>query len=346
MTKKKRIVVVCPGRGSYTQETLGYLKSIGAENSAFVAQMNKLKADLSEPTIAELDGAPKFDPKFHLPGENASVLIHTCAYSDYLQIDQDKFEIVAVIGNSMGWYIALAVAGVLDNVAAFQVINTMGSMMKDALVGAQAITSVVDDEWAYDPKKQAKLEQVMEEVNQQPDCSLYLSINLGGYRVVAGNDKGVSLFLKTMPKDGIYPFKLMFHGAFHTELLGNISRQGFERLGQNLFRKPGLPLIDGNGKIWQPYSSSVEGLRDYTLGHQVTRAYDFSASVRVALREFAPDHLVLLGPGGTLGGSIGQVMIESKWKGIHNKNEFSALQKDRPFLISMGMKEQRKWVSI
>ena len=50
------------------------------------------------------------------------------------------------------------------------------------------------------------------------------------------------------------------------------------------------------GRTFSPWSTDLDALRDYTLGHQVTEPYDFTASVRVALREFAPDHLVLPGP--------------------------------------------------
>ena len=76
----------------------------------------------------------------------------------------------------------------------------------------------------------------------------------------------------------------------------------------------------------------------------MTNAYDFFTAITVAIKEFCPDKLVLLGPGNTLGGSIGQIMIENNWLDMDSKSAFSSLQKENPYLISMGMEEQRKLV--
>jgi hypothetical protein len=62
--------------------------------------------------------------------------------------------------------------------------------------------------------------------------------------------------------------------------------------------------------------------------------------VRVALRAFGPDHLVLLGPGETLGGAIAQVLILERWRGIDSKTAFLARQAENPFLISMSRRDQ------
>ena len=96
-------------------------------------------------------------------------------------------------------------------------------------------------------------------------------------------------------------------------------------------------MIDGRGQIWQPWSTEVEGLYRYTLDHQVVETYDFTKAVTVALKEFAPDKLFLLGPGNSLGGAIGQVLVANSWQGIANKADFSARQKSNPFLISLGL---------
>jgi hypothetical protein len=62
------------------------------------------------------------------------------------------------------------------------------------------------------------------------------------------------------------------------------------------------------------------------------------------MKEFCPDKLVLLGPGNTLGGAIGQIMINNNWLDINSKKAFSSRQKKDPYLISMGMKDQRELV--
>ena len=66
-----------------------------------------------QPTISELDGAEAWKAGVHARGDNASALIFACSYTDFLVIDRETFEIVAVTGNSMGWYTALACGGAL-----------------------------------------------------------------------------------------------------------------------------------------------------------------------------------------------------------------------------------------
>ena len=74
-------------------------------------------------------------------------LFMPCAYADFLSINRDKYDIVAVTGNSMGWYIALACAGVVDLENGARIINTMGTFMQDSLIGGQIIYGVVDEQW-------------------------------------------------------------------------------------------------------------------------------------------------------------------------------------------------------
>lgn len=344
---KERIVVICPGRGSYTKETLGYLKPYGARIKDFVSDIDSRRAAIGEPTVSELDGASTFQPALHTKGEHASPLIYACSYADFQAIDRDRYEIVAVTGNSMGWYLTLAFAGALDWAGAFQVINTMGSMMKSQIIGGQMIYPVVDGDWRPNPELREIVFKKMAEA-RAAGGDVHLSIQLGGYVVLGGDSAGLSFMMKNLPKIENYPFQLVNHAAFHTPLLAETSRKAFEMLGLDLFQRPQLPMIDGRGKIWQPYSTDLEDLYQYTFDHQVVAPYDFTKAVTVTLKEFAPQKLVLLGPGNSLGGSIGQILISNRWrptvasKEITSKGDFTALQKAEPFLISMGMADQRK----
>lgn len=106
-----------------------------------------------------------------------------------------------------------------------------------------------------------------------------------------------------------------------------------------------MPLIDGRGHIWHPLSTNVQALWDYTLGHQVTEHYDFTAAVTVGLKEFAPDAVIVLGPGTTLGGAVAQALIANRWDGIQSKDDFTRRQKEDPVVLAMGMEEQRRFVT-
>lgn len=336
--KKERVVVICPGRGTYTKETLGYLKKYSEDPSVsnFIKILDHARAALGMPTISELDNEPVFKPGLHTKGENASTLIYACSMADFITLDQNKYDIVAVTGNSMGWYIALAAAGALNTDAAFNVINTMGSMMKDGVIGGQIIYPLIDENWNLKPEIQRMINNEIIETNKNEGCEAYVSIYLGGYIVIGGNQKALDILLKKLPKTENYPFQLINHAAFHTPLLKQTSQRAFETLGFGLFQKPSIPLIDGRGHIWQDYNTDLHELYKYTFDHQVVQPYDFTQAVTVALKEFCPDQLILLGPGNSLGGAIGQILIQNKWLNITNKNSFSEKQKDDPFLISLG----------
>lgn len=337
--RKNRVVVICPGRGSYTKETLGYLKKFKPGIDDFVTDIDGRRAARGEPTISELDNAATFAPGVHTKGENASTLIYACSYADFQSLDLSKNEIVAVTGNSMGWYLALAFAGSLDWAGAFDVINTMGSMMKEKIIGGQIIFPVTDGDWRPNRELKDIVEKTILEA-RDAGGEVYPSIHLGGYAVIGGDASGLSFMMKRLPKIENYPFQLVNHAAFHTPLLRQTSERAFEIIGQELFHRPKVPLIDGQGKIWQPYSTDVGALYNYTLDTQVVDTYDFTKAVTVGLKEFAPDKLVLLGPGNSLGGAIGQILVENKWEGIASRADFSSRQKTNPFLISMGLNAQ------
>lgn len=344
---KERIAVICPGRGSYTKDTLGYLKPYHSQIADFLQDIDSRRLEINEPTISELDNAQTFQPALHTKGEHASPLIYACSYADFQAIDRNKYEIVAVTGNSMGWYLTLAFAGALDWACAFNVINTMGSMMKSKIIGGQMIYPIVDGDW----KASAELKDIVMkciEAARSAGGEVHVSIHLGGYIVLGGDQAGLGYMMKNLPKIDNYPFQLVNHAAFHTPMLQETSQKAFEMLGVELFRRPQIPMVDGRGKIWQPYSTDTEDLWRYTFEDQVVAPYDFTKAVTVTLKEFAPQKLVLLGPGNSLGGSIGQILIQNRWrptansKEITNKAEFQALQKENPFLISMGLLDQRK----
>ena len=98
-----------------------------------------------------------------------------------------------------------------------------------------------------------------------------------------------------------------------------VSAKGMEELPVSIFQKPTIPLVDGRGNICLPYSTDVDAIWRYTLNHQVISTYDFTKAITVAVKEFCPDKLILLGPGNSLGGAIGQILIKNNWLRATNK---------------------------
>ncbi len=340
---KKTAVVVAPGRGTYNRAELGYLTNLHSNSANLISQFDKYRSNLGQKTVSELDGAARFSGATHTRGDNASPLIYACAYCDFLSIDRSKIDVVAVTGNSMGWYIALACAGALEPLGGLEVVNTMSTLMQESLIGGQLIYPFVDDEWVPVQQQRDKIESKILEIDARQDAVLSVSINLGGMYVLAGNEAGLSAFESEMPRlQESFPMRLPNHAAFHSKLQRSVAAKGREELSESLFLQPQLPLVDGRGAIWNPQASDLTALYDYTLGHQVSETYDFSKAIRTAALEFMPDMFIVLGPGTTLGGATAQSLLLANWRNMNKKSEFKAVQNAQPVLASMGMPEQRR----
>jgi len=335
---KERIVVICPGRGTYTRESSGYLNSSSKASSDEIKWMDEQRIVNKLSSLTQLDLEP-FKTKIHMSDINASPLIFACSLADYLSIDRNKYEVVAITGNSMGWYTSLALGQAINLKNAYQLINSMSSILKSQ-VGGQIIYPIVDKSWKINELKREKV------LHKVKEAGAFISIYLGGYLVIAGKQESLDLLLKELPPIDEYPLQLPLHSAFHSPLLSEVRDKAFSLVHKSIFGKPQIPLIDGRGYVWSPFSSNISELYHYTLDHQVTEAYDFTAAIKVAIKEFCPDKLVLLGPGNTLGGSIAQILIQNNWLNIDSKKAFIERQNKIPYLISMGLNIQRNMISL
>ena len=337
----KTAVVICPGRGTYNKTELGYLRD-HFPDEVLLSRFDDQRRARGQPTLAELDGAQRFSLATHTRGDNASALIYAATLGDFLSIDREQIEIVAVTGNSMGWYSALACGGALSPEDGFRIANSMGSLMQQSLIGGQLVYPFLEEDWRANPARRAELFALIADIVERPDHALYLSINLGGMLVLAGNEAGLSAFEAAVsPINGRFPMRLGNHAAFHTPMVASVAEEGRHLLPPDLFGQPHLPLIDGRGAIWWPGATDTQSLYDYTLGTQVTETYDFTRAITIAAREFAPDLFIVTGPGTTLGGAVAQSLTLAGWRSMTSKAEFKARQEQTLLLFSLGIPEQR-----
>ncbi len=334
-------VIICPGRGTYNKPELGYLHRHHESRADMFQAFDAIRVEAEQETVTALDSAGRFTVGKYSRGDIASPLIYAASLVDAQSL-ADDIRVVAVTGNSMGWYIALAAAGALSAENGFRVVNTMGALMQDKLIGGQLVYPFVGEDWADDPERKVELLSHVARIDAMPGHDLALSIDLGGMLVLAGNEDGLKSFEASMPMlQDRYPMRLPNHAAFHTRLQEPVAAEGRARFGAEMFGQPTLPMIDGRGKIWWPGATETAELWDYTLGHQVTEAYDFTRAVQTAAREFAPDLFIVTGPGGTLGGAVAQSLVLANWRGMTDKTSFQAKQEAQPLLISMGREDQR-----
>ncbi len=334
-------VVICPGRGTYNKSELGYLHRHHAGQMELFRTFDAIRAETGQEAVTALDSAERFSVGRFSRGDVASPLIYAASLADAQALAED-IEVVAVTGNSMGWYIALAAAGALSPENGFRVVNTMGTLMQDKLIGGQLVYPFMGDDWVCDPARKAELLAHVARIDAMEGHDLALSIDLGGMLVLAGNEEGLKAFEASQPiVQERFPMRLANHAAFHTRLQAPVAAEGRARLGVDLFGQPDRPLIDGRGNIWWPGATDTGALWDYTLGHQVTEAYDFTRAIQTAAREFAPDLFIVTGPGATLGGAVAQSLVLAEWRGMTNKASFQDQQEAQPMLVSMGREDQR-----
>ena len=336
---RETVLVVCPGRGTYGASELGYLARHHG-GSPLLATFDRQRSERGVESVTTLDFATRYSTALHGSGENAAPLIFAASILDFLALDPAKCEVVAVCGNSMGWYTALACAGAVSPEHGFAIADAMGINSGTGEPGGQVLLTLVGDDWRPDPALRGEVERVLAQ------SGVFRSIELGGMLLVAGGERELDTLLAALPPmPGRPPLRLAGHGPFHTPLMAESSRRALEQLAPEWFGPPRIPLIDGEGRIWRAKAVTPETMHRYTFTTQILEPYDFTRSLSVGIKEFAPDKIVLLGPGDTMGGAIGQVLVAERWLGIADKADFAARQAADPFLIAMGREDQRERVA-
>lgn len=331
----RRVALLAPGRGSYTEKSLRSLQGLAPEGVELVRAAEALRAEYALESLVALDAAPRFEPARHLRPPNAAALIYLCTMLD-VQAVRARDEVVCVAGNSLGWYTALAVAGALTFTDGFRLVQEMALLQEQGEPGGQVIYPLIDEHWRRAPVAEEAVERLLASAPGE----VFPSIHLGGYSVLAGTQAGVTRLLKELPPVKLgatsYPFRLAQHGPYHTPLASSVAARARVQLARLEFRAPTIALIDGRGQRFTPAATDLDALREYTLGAQIDTPYDFTSSVRVATLEYAPERLVLSGPGNTLGGVCAQVLIELGWRGLASKEDFERVQaSDAPVLESL-----------
>ena len=336
---RETVLVVCPGRGTYGANELGYLARHHA-GSPLMATFDRQRSGHGAEAASTLDSLAKFSTARHGSGENASPLIYAAGILDFLALDPAKVEVVAVCGNSMGWYTALACAGAVSPEHGFAIADAMGVNSGTGEPGGQVLLTLVGEDWRPDPALCHEVDRAVEQ------SGTFRSIELGGMLLVAGGERELDALLAALPAlPGRPPLRLAGHGPFHTPLMAQSSRRALAQLPAEWFGSPRIPLIDGEGRIWRAKSATPAAMHRYTFTTQILEPYDFTRSLAVGIKEFAPDRVVLLGPGDTMGGAIGQVLVAEKWLGMMDKVAFADRQSKNPFLIAMGRDDQRQLVT-
>lgn len=341
----RRALIVCPGRGSYGRGTLGILQDRSPGATAVIDACDAWREAHGRPLLRHLDAEPTFRGAFHVAGEHASLLTFAASLADLAELDRERFQVVGVVGNSLGWYTALVAAGALDVQDGIALVDTMGAYQAEGVIGGQVMTALVDETGLPDPALRAAVEDALRQVRADGGAAWW-SIDLGSHAVLgadAAGMKGLEQHLPTLSRgERSFPVRLPLHSAFHTPLLEATRARAARDLASLGFRAPVVPLIDGRGVVFRPGWADPALLRDYTLGHQIVAPFHFATALRTALQHTAPDVVVLLGPGNSLGGPVSRLLTWEGWGGVRSRADLDARQASDPLLLSFGVRLQRE----
>ena len=339
MSERPRSVLVCPGIGSYGPGALG---SLPADHPA-VQAAEAIRVEYGLEPLLDLDRAEALDPARHLRPANAAALTFMATLLDAERAMADH-RLVAIIGSSLGWFSAIATAAALPFEDAFRLVQEIALLREQVATdpggGGQVIYPLAGPDWLRSPDLEAAVIDVLADAGAG-ERRVFESIDLGGFVVLAGDQAGVARLVERLPavKAGArqYPLRLASQGPDHTPLAEAVAEAAGDRLSGLRWQRPETTLIDGRGVRWTPWAADWTALREYTLGAQLTEPYRFATSLRVALREYAPDLVVLAGPGASLGSIVGGIVVREGYRGLRSRAAFEAAQQSsQPLVLSMG----------
>ena len=330
-----RAAVAFPGRGAYGPSSLGSLPAA----HPWVRRADDLRRSAGLPALSEIDASDRFLAAVHLRPTHAWPLTFISGLLDAERIADDH-EVVVVVASSIGWYTALAASGALGFDNAFRLVQRMAQAADEPLGGdasaGELVYPLTDDAWERDEARSAAVDAAV----ARAGAAAARAIELGSFSVVGGTASGVESVREALPPVTVggrtYPLRLGSGDGWHTPLRSGAATSAAEELADLAWERPNVTLIDGHGARFTPWSTDPSLLARATLHDHADAPYDFARALRVALREYAPDVVLLPGPGSTLGAPCAQIIVAEGYRGVRSRAEFEAVQAGpSPILLSM-----------
>jgi acyl transferase domain-containing protein len=332
-----RGILVLAGRGPGATAGRGALPA----HHDWVEHTDELRAARGLQGLAALDAAP-FDPAVHLQPIHALPLAWLSGMLDAERAALDH-GIAAVVGNGIGFVTALTATGVIGFDDGFAYVQELGRLQQRPLPGGghggQVIYPRTDEAWRPDAALAASVAATMTGAGGNGRGSVYESVELGAFDVLAGDDAGVERLLRHLAPVRVgerrYPLRLPLQAPDHTPLAAHLVPELGARMARARWERPQVTLIDGTGRRWSPWSTDPAALAAYALGPFLTTPYRFATALRVGLREEAPDLLVVAGTGTGLAALCGQAIVAEGYRGIRTRADFERAQASDPVVLSI-----------
>ncbi|MCP5107782.1 MAG: SDR family oxidoreductase, partial [bacterium] len=174
----------------------------------------------------------------------------------------------AMIGHSIGEYVAACLAGVFSLEHALEIVVQRGRLMQSAPTGSMLSVSCSEEE----------LQPLLD---QNPEISL-AAVNSPGHCTVSGPHDAIDRFAPELSQSGLENRRLHTSHAFHSPLMDSILKSFEEKVGQIPLNKPRIPYVSNLTGKW----ITEEGACDprYWADH-LRQAVRFSNGVEELLNE-------------------------------------------------------------
>ena len=186
----------------------------------------------------------------------------------------------ALIGHSLGEYVAACLAGVFDLETALRLVTVRGRLIWQETRGAMLAVSLTE------PQLTAQLpsELSLAAVNGPESC------------VVAGSFEAIDAFEKILTQQNVLSKRLQTSHAFHSSMLDGILRQFRQEVAACTLHAPQIPLISNVTGDWITDEQATSP--DYWAAH-MRQAVKFDAGLATLFAQ-SPTQIIEAGPGHTL----------------------------------------------
>lgn len=150
-------------------------------------------------------------------------------------------EPAAVIGHSLGEYVAATVAGLFSLEDGLRLVARRGRLMQSLPEGG-AMAAVFTD-----------LAAVEEAIAPYRDSLSVAAINGAQNVVISGDERVLTRILEELRSDGVESRRLVVSGAFHSPLMEPVLDRFEEMLGEVTFHPPHIPIVSNlTGRFNEP----------------------------------------------------------------------------------------------
>jgi malonyl CoA-acyl carrier protein transacylase len=198
----------------------------------------------------------------------------------------------AVVGHSLGEYVAACIAGIMNLEDALALVVTRSLAMQDSGQGAMLAVSLSEAEM------QDFLQQRGPQVFKDGSDVNLAAINAPRRVVLSGSFQAVELAEKVFQDAGVACQRVHVSHAFHSPMMQRAADAVTRKAREITLHVPAIPLASNLTGTWLTDS---EALDPTYWGRHMTQAVRFQANIRTILRQ-QPSVMLEVGPGRILSG--------------------------------------------